>query len=188
MTLLQLPAPTINTWFSYVLWFENRFQIENRLKFRELPLDFRKFFPIEKFFFEKFQNYRRELSKSSLDRRFYIEKCYNGALFDTWIKLHVTSYLITCSLYGKTSCFKVFQYKISDRMSYLTALYDNFEIFRKKIFNGEEFSKIEGQFAKFQPIFNLKTVLNSQKMGESSVNRRRKSRHIIFFPLSHSLP
>ena len=52
-----------------------------------------------------------------------------------------------------------------------TALYDNFEIFQKK-FNREEFSKIEGQFAKFQPIFNLKTVLNSQKIGESGFNRR----------------
>ena len=69
--------------------------------------------------------------------------------------LHMTSYLITCSLYHKMSRFKVFQYEISDRMSYLKALYDNFEIFRKKIFNGKEFSKIEGQFAKFQPIFNL---------------------------------
>ena len=85
----------------------------------------------------------------------------------------MTSYLLTCSLYEKMSRFKVFQYEISDRISYWRTLYDNFEIFRKKIFNGEEFSKIEGQFAKFQPIFNLKTVLNSQKMGESSVNRRR---------------
>ena len=66
------------------------------------------------------------------------------------------------------SRYNVFQYKISDRMSYLGALYDNFEIFRKKKFNGEEFLKIEGHFAKFQPIFNLKTVLNSQKIGESS--------------------
>ena len=30
------------------------------------------------------------------------------------------------------SGFKVFQYEISDRMSHLGALYDNFEIFRKK--------------------------------------------------------
>ena len=52
-------------------------------------------------------------------------------------------------------------------MSRLVALYDNFEIFRKKNFNGEEFLKIEGQFAKFQPIFNRKTVLNSQHIGES---------------------
>ena len=60
------------------------------------------------------------------------------------------------------SRYNVFQYKVSDQMSYLTALYDNFEIFQKK-FNGEEFSKIEGHFAKFQPIFNLKTILNSKK-------------------------
>ena len=78
----------------------------------------------------------------------------------------MTSYLITCSFYQKLSRFKVFQYEISDRMSHVGALYNNFEIFRKKNFNGKEFSKIEGQFAKFQPIFNLKTVLNSENIGE----------------------
>ena len=52
--------------------------------------------------------------------------------------------------------FKVFQYKNSDRMSHLEALYDNFEIFRKKNFNGKEFSK---------------TVLNSQYVGESIFNQ-----------------
>ena len=41
------------------------------------------------------------------------------------------------------------------------------KFFEKKIFNGEEFSKIEGQFAKFQPIFNLKTIFNSQIIRES---------------------
>ena len=46
---------TINTWFSYLLWVQNRFQIENRLKFRELPLDFQKFFPIEIFFSKNFK-------------------------------------------------------------------------------------------------------------------------------------
>ena len=46
----------------------------------------------------------------------------------------MTSYLLTCSLYQKMSRFKVFQYEISDRMSYSRTLYDNFEIFRKKIF------------------------------------------------------
>ena len=40
--------------------------------------------------------------------------------------------------------FNVFQYRISDQMSYLRDLYDNFEIFQKK-FHGEKFSKIEGQ-------------------------------------------
>ena len=32
--------------------------------------------------------------------------------------------------------------------------------------------KIEGHFAKFQPIFNLKTVLNSQSIGELIFERR----------------
>ena len=36
--------------------------------------DFRKFFPIENFFFEKFRNYRRELPNGSFDRKFYTEK------------------------------------------------------------------------------------------------------------------
>ena len=43
---------------------------------------------------------------------------------------------VTCSLYQKTSSFnlfKVFQYKISYRISNFLDLYDNFEIFRKKI-------------------------------------------------------
>ena len=45
----------------------------------------------------------------------------------------MTSYLLTCSLYQKMSRFKVFQYEISDRMSYSRTLYDNFKNFRKKI-------------------------------------------------------
>ena len=44
----------------------------------------------------------------------------------------MTSYLLTCSFYRKVLRYNVFKYKISDRMSYLTALYDNFEIFVKK--------------------------------------------------------
>ena len=46
----------------------------------------------------------------------------------------MTSYLLTCSLYQKRARFKVFQYEISDRMSYSRTLYDNFEIFRKNFF------------------------------------------------------
>ena len=42
-----------------------------------------------------------------------------------------------------------------------------FEIFRKKKNSmGKTFSKIEQNRAKFQPIFNLKTVLNSENIGE----------------------
>ena len=79
----------------------------------------------------------------------------------------MTSYLLKYSLNQKMSRVNIFQYEISDRMSHLRTLYDNFEIFRQKTFNVEELSKIERQFAKFQPIFNLKTVLNSQNIGES---------------------
>ena len=56
----------------------------------------------------------------------------------------MTSYLITCSLYRKMSRYNIFQYKISDRMSYLGALYDNFEIFRKKIFQWERIFENRG--------------------------------------------
>ena len=80
------------------------------------------------------------------------------------------------SVLSKMFKIKVFQYKISDRMRYLTALYDNFEIFQKKIFNEEEFLKIEGQFAKFQPIFNQKTVLNSKHIGESIFEQSGRAR------------
>ena len=37
-------------------------------------LDFRKFFLIENFCFEKFHNYSRDLANSSLHRKFYTEK------------------------------------------------------------------------------------------------------------------
>ena len=59
----------------------------------------------------------------------------------TWIKLHLTSYLLTCSLNQKMSRFKVFQYEIYDRMSCLGTLYINFDIFRKKIPMGKNFRK-----------------------------------------------
>ena len=45
---------------------------------------------------------------------------------------------------SKMTRFKVFQYKISDRMSHLGALYDNFEIFRKKIFQWERIFENRG--------------------------------------------
>ena len=37
---------------------------------------------------------------------------------------------------------------------------------------GKTFSKIERNRAKFQPIFNLKTVLNSENIGELFFERR----------------
>ena len=56
----------------------------------------------------------------------------------------MTPYLLTCYFYRKMSRYNVFQYKISDRMSYLTALYDNFEIFRKKNFQWERIFENRG--------------------------------------------
>ena len=101
----------------------------------------------------------------------------------------MAAYLLTCTFHKKkTFHYKAFQYEISDRISYLVALHDNFEIFRKKKFNAEEFSKIEGQFANFQPIFNRKAVLNSQKIGESSFEQSTELQTPYFFPLCHSPP
>ena len=54
--------------FSYILWAQNRFQIENRVKTRKNPGVFRKFFPIENLFFENFQNDRRDFSNISFNR------------------------------------------------------------------------------------------------------------------------
>ena len=42
---------------------------------------------------------------------------------------YITSYLRTCQFYQKMSSFNVFQYKISNRMSYWQTFYDNFENF-----------------------------------------------------------
>ena len=76
----------------------------------------------------------------------------------------MTSLLLPCPHYREMSRFKVFLYEISNLMQYLGALSNNFEILRK---NGEGFLKVEVQLAKFQPIFNLETVLNPQNIGES---------------------
>ena len=45
------------------------------------------------------------------------------------------------------------------------------------------FSKIEGPFAKFQPIFNRKTVLNSQRIGESSFDQSTELQTPYFFTI-----
>ena len=49
----------------------------------------------------------------------------------------ITSYLRTCQFYQKMSSFKVFQCKISSRMSYWRTFYDNFENFRNLNFQWE---------------------------------------------------
>ena len=80
----------------------------------------------------------------------------------------MTSYLITCSLYQKMSRFKVFQYKISDRMSYLGALYDNFEIFRKKNFQWERIFENRGA------VREISTDFQSENGFELTIYRRIK--------------
>ena len=54
--------------------------------------------------------------------------------------------LNTYPLYQKTSRFKVFQFKISDQMSFLRAPFDNFEISRKKFENRGAVRKYKTDF------------------------------------------
>ena len=78
---------------------------------------------------------------------------------EIWLYIHMTScdviqfcvivYLIRYQFYQKMFRIKVFQYKISDRMSYLGALYDNFETFRKKFSMGKNFRKSRGSSRNF---------------------------------------
>ena len=113
----------------------------------------KKFFTL-KFFSKK--NYRRELERCLFDRKFCTEKLWNGIFFDKvnrWADM--TSYVDFSSFcdvmyekmtydvisphtftLSKMSCCKAFQYKIFDRTSYFRALYDNFEVCRKKHLNG----------------------------------------------------
>ena len=68
----------------------------------------------------------------------------------------IVLYLLAYSFYQKMSRYNVFQYEIPDRMSYLRALFNNFEhFFEKYNFSGKE-------FAGFHSIFNLKTVFALQ--------------------------
>ena len=67
----------------------------------------------------------------------------------------MTSYLITCSLDQKMFRFKVFQYKNSDRMSHLEALYDNSEIFRKKKFQWERIFENRGTVCEISTDFQF---------------------------------
>ena len=65
------------------------------------------------------------------------------------------------------SRYNVYQYEIPDRMSYLRTLHNHFEIFRKIKYQWERIFENPWAFASFPSIFNLKTVLSSQKIGES---------------------
>ena len=93
----------------------------------------------------------------------------------------MTSYLLTYLLYQKMSRIKVFQYKISDRMSYLRTIYYYFEIFRKK-FHLERVFENQGAGREFHLIFKMKTVLNTQNIGES-IFRRRSAVAVKMSPL-----
>ena len=59
-------------------------------------------------------------------------------------------------------------YKISDRMSHLGALYDNFEIFRKKIFNGRKIFENRGA------VREISTHFQSENAFELTTYRRIK--------------
>ena len=63
------------------------------------------------FFFEKFQNYRRELANSSFDRKFHTEKLYNGTFFDKinmWGDM--ASYVILF-MYDVTKSLKIIKWR-----------------------------------------------------------------------------
>ena len=64
------------------------------------------------------------------------------------------------------SRYNVFQYKISDRMSYLGALYDNFEIFRKKKFQWGRVFENRG------PVREISTDFQSENGFELTKDRR----------------
>ena len=53
------------------------------------------------------------------------------------------------------SRYNVFQYKIYDRMSYLGALYDNFEIFGKNKFRWGRIFENRGAVIEISPHFQL---------------------------------
>ena len=64
-------------------------------------------------------------------------------------------------------------------MSYLRTLYNHYEIFRKIKFQWERIFENPWPFASSPSIFNLKTVLSSQKIGEG---------HTFIFPIVSLLP
>ena len=64
----------------------------------------------------------------------------------------MSSHMLTLS---KMSRFKVFQYIISDQMSYLGALCNNLEIFGNKIFQGLKIFENRGQVHEISTDFHL---------------------------------
>ena len=64
------------------------------------------------------------------------------------------------------SSYNVFQYKISHRMSYLGALYENFEIFRKKNFQWERIFENRGSARE------ISTDFQSENGFELPIHRR----------------
>ena len=63
--------------------------------------------------------------------------------------------------------YNVFQYEIPDRMSHLRTLCSHFKNFRKFKFQWDKIYEKTWCFASFPPIFNLKAVLISPKIGKS---------------------
>ena len=118
--------------FDHLIFCEH----ENRVKICKRPRVIQKFFPIEILFIGNFQSYRKELLKNPFDRKFHTEKLHNGTLNEQVRRyggishfIHVwhhkviknekmTAYLLSCRIY-KNGPFNLFQYKISDQISYL---------------------------------------------------------------------
>ena len=81
VTLLQLPAPIAQNLILLYIMSSKPFSDWKSVEISRTAPRFSKNFP-HSIFFEKFQNYRRELPKSSFDQKFYTEKRYNGTFFD----------------------------------------------------------------------------------------------------------
>ena len=74
----------------------------------------------------------------------------------------MTSYVILF-MYQKVPRYNIFQYKISDPMSFLTALYDNFKIFRKNFFHWERNFENRGAFRKISTDFQFENGFELSK-------------------------
>ena len=128
--------------------------------------------------------------KSEHGRRYdVIISCWIILWRHTWIKWYMTSYLPTCRFYQKMSCYNIFQHEIPDRISFKNSPWSFWKFSKNNISMGErEFFKKTWLFASFRPIFNLKAVLNSQKIGELKWGVFSGQGKTFVFPIVSLLP
>ena len=114
----------------------------------------------------------RNLVNSSFDMKFYTKKHKNWTFFDKtdiwrdmWFYDTILKYLLTCQFYQKIFNFNVFQYEISNRMSYKHTFYDNFEILTTNKISFYSLKMIGFIFSK-----NFKTIVESSLIAHSIGN------------------